>query len=89
MFGQDTMWGDAGPMDWDGGNHDADWTPSYNQLSYNESIGLYTDEEMDDYYAYYNKDNFFEKDYLEEDSSDFDFYHWHRKIDKVHDELCQ
>ena len=44
---------------------------------------------MDDYYAYYNKDNFFEKDYLEEDSSDFDFYHWHRKIDKVHDELCQ
>ena len=75
MFGQNTMWGDAGPMDCDGGNHDDDWTPYYMQPSYKD----YHDME----------DSFVPDEYLEEELGEIQIFKWQTNIDRVHDELCQ
>ena len=86
MFGQDTMWGDAGPMDSDGGKHDDDWTPSYDQPSYNDTIGYYPDYEDS------SDTEYFQYGSLEEELEEIDTiqnFNWQTKIDKVHYELCQ
>ena len=83
MFGQDSMWGDAGPMDSDGGKHDADWAPYYEQPSYNDTIGYYPDLE-DSYASEYTYSGSFD-----EQTEEIDTFKWQTKIDKVHDELRQ
>jgi len=81
MFGQDTMWGDSGPMDCDGGAHDDDWQPYYMQPSYNDRIGFYPDLE-DSFvpeYPHYES--------LEEELEAIHIFRWQTKIDRVHREL--
>ena len=85
MFGQDTMWGDAGPMDSDGGKHD-DWTPYYDIPSYNDTIGYYPDYE-DSYASEYTYSGSFDEETEQIDT--IQNFNWQINIDSVHDELCQ
>ena len=83
MFGQDTLWGDAGPMDSDGGKHDANWTPYYEQPSYNDTIGYYP------YIEYSYGSEYTYSGSFDEQTEDIDTFKWQTKIDMVHNELCQ